>query len=54
MKVVSSQVLYEGKLKAVREIVEKQDGKRFTHETVYHPGAAVVLPVPDTGELILV
>lgn len=54
MQVVSSEVLYEGKLRAVREVVETPEGKRFVHETIQHPGAVVVLPIDAGGKLVFV
>jgi ADP-ribose pyrophosphatase len=54
MRVVSSEVLYEGKLRAVREVVETPEGKRFLHETIQHPGAVVVLPIDEAGRLVFV
>ncbi len=53
MKVVSTEVLYKGRLSAVCDTVEK-DGRRFRHETVQHPGAVVVLPIDRQGNFLLV
>lgn len=54
MKVVESELLYSGKLKAVRDTVEYPDGRRHRHETIEHPGAIVVLPVTEAGTILFV
>jgi ADP-ribose pyrophosphatase len=54
MKIVSSQVLYEGKLRGVRDVLEAEDGRRFRHETIEHPGAVVILPIRDDGAMLFV
>lgn len=54
MKIVDSEVLYEGKLRAVRDTVEYPDGRRHRHETIEHPGAVVILPIASNGSLIFV
>ena len=54
MKVIHSEVLYEGKLRGVCEVLEASDGKRFRHETIEHPGAVVILPVQDDGTILFV
>lgn len=54
MKVVESELLYKGKLKAVRDTVEYPDGRRHRHETIEHPGAIVVLPITDAGTILFV
>ncbi len=54
MKIISSEVLYEGRLRAVSEVVENADGKVFRHETIEHPGAVVVLPIDAEGRFIFV
>ena len=54
MKIVGSEVLYEGKLRAVRETVEYPDGRRHRHETIEHPGAVVILPISNGGTIIFV
>lgn len=38
----------------MREIIENPDGKTFTHETIQHPGAVVVLPLDDGGDILCV
>lgn len=54
MKVIHSEVLYEGKLRGVCEVLEASDGKRFRHETIEHPGAVVILPVREDGTILFV
>lgn len=54
MKVVETEVLYEGKLRAVRHVLENEDGKRFRHETIEHPGAVVILPILPDGQIVCV
>lgn len=54
MKIVSSEVLYEGKLRGVRDVLEAEDGRRFRHETIEHPGAVVILPIRDDGAMLFI
>lgn len=54
MKVVDSEVLYKGKLTAVRDTVEYPDGRRHRYETIEHPGAVVILPITATGTVLFV
>ena len=54
MKVISSEVLYQGRLRGVRELIENDRGVRYFHETIVHPGAVVVLPLTANGEIICV
>lgn len=54
MKIVETEVLYEGKLRAVRQVLENEQGKRFLHETIEHPGAVVVLPILPDGKIVCV
>lgn len=51
MRIVESEVLYEGKLRGIRDTVEADDGRRFRHETIEHPGAVVILPVLPDGRI---
>ena len=53
-KVLQSKELYTGKLRGVREIIENPDWKTFMHETIQHPGAVVVLPLDDGGDILCV
>ncbi len=54
MKVISSEVLYQGRLRGVRELVENDRGERYFHETIVHPGAVVVLPITANREIVCV
>lgn len=54
MKVLQSEVLYTGRLRAVREQIENDQGKRYSHETIEHPGAVVILPLMDDGQIVFV
>jgi len=54
MRVINSEVLYEGRLKLVRDIIEYSDGRRHAFESVVHPGAVVILPITATGAIIFV
>lgn len=54
MRVVKSEVLYQGRLRAVRDMVEYPDGKVHPHETIEHPGAVVILPITDAGTVLFV
>jgi ADP-ribose pyrophosphatase len=54
MRVVSSEVLYQGRLRGIRELVENDRGVRYFHETIEHPGAVVVLPLTAQGDIVCV
>jgi ADP-ribose pyrophosphatase len=54
MRIVDSEVLYQGRLKAVRDTVEYPDGRRHRHETIEHPGAVVILPITESGMVVFV
>lgn len=54
MKIISSEVIYEGKLRGVRDLLEADDGRRFGHETIEHPGAVVILPIRGDGAIIFI
>ncbi len=38
----------------VEKDVELPTGQTITHTTIHHPGAAVILPITDAGEVVLV
>lgn len=38
----------------VEKDVELPTGQTITHTTIHHPGAAVILPITDNGEIVLV
>ena len=54
MKIIKSEVVYQGRLKTVRYLLENNLGKQFVNETIEHPGAVVVLPISDNGEIVCV
>lgn len=54
MRIIESKVLYEGKLRGVRETIELAEGKRCVHETIEHPGAVVILPVEADGSFVFI
>lgn len=54
MRIVATEVLYQGRLKAVRDMVEYPDGRQHPHETIVHPGAVVILPLTADGKVVFV
>lgn len=54
MRVVSSEILYQGRLRAVRDTVEYPNGSCHAHETIEHPGAVVILPITASGSVVFV
>lgn len=51
---LSSEVVFEGRLLHVRrDAVRLPDGERSVREYIQHPGAVVVIPILDNGDLIL-
>lgn len=54
MKILHTEVLYQGKLKGVRDTIQSDEGKTFFHETIEHPGAVVVLPVMEDKRIVCV
>jgi ADP-ribose pyrophosphatase len=54
-KIVSSEVLFQGRLFALRrDRVIEPSGVRATREIILHPGSVVVLPVVPDGRLVLI
>lgn len=54
-KTLHSEIIFQGRfLKIVRDQVELPSGQIGHREYIKHPGAAVVLPVLDSGEIVLV
>lgn len=52
--VIESTLVYEGSfLKARRDIVRLPNGKSASREYIVHPGAVVVVPLFDDGQLLL-
>lgn len=54
MRILDSQLLYQGKLRGLRELVERDDGAVVRCETILHPGAVVILPILDDGRIVCV
>ena len=54
MRIVSSEILYQGRLRAVRDTVEYPGGRQHLHETIEHPGAVVILPLTASGKIVFV
>jgi ADP-ribose pyrophosphatase len=54
MKILRTEVLYQGKLRGVRDTLQNDEGKTFLHETIEHPGAVVILPVMDDGRIVCI
>jgi ADP-ribose pyrophosphatase len=54
MRIVESEVLYQGKLRGIRDVIELDDGRRFKHETIEHPGAVVILPILPDGRIAFI
>lgn len=54
-KTVDRKQIYQGKIIKVESVtVELQNGKQAARDIVIHPGAAVVIPITEDGELYLV
>lgn len=52
---LSSKMVFKGKIIRLRvDEVELPDGRRSTREIIEHPGAAVIVPVDDEGNVHLV
>jgi ADP-ribose pyrophosphatase len=51
---IASETVYQGKLLRVKcDTVSLHDGKRATREYVEHNGAVMIIPVLDSGELVM-
>lgn len=54
-KQLKSDLVFQGSfLKVLRDEVELPDGKKSTREYIPHPGAAMVVPVNDQGNLVMI
>jgi ADP-ribose pyrophosphatase len=54
-KVLRSEAIHSGRVFDLRrEEVELPNGRKSTLDLIHHPGAAVVVPVLDSGEVLLV
>jgi ADP-ribose pyrophosphatase len=54
MKILKTEVLYQGRLRGIRDYLENDCGKQYTHETIVHPGAVVILPIQADGKIVCV
>lgn len=52
--IVSSEVVYSGRIWDVRHDIVDYPGARFERDYVAHPGAVGVLPMNDRGEVLLI
>ncbi|MEY4296126.1 MAG: hypothetical protein RLY82_1814 [Pseudomonadota bacterium] len=51
---ISSQLVYEGDfLRVKHDVVTLPNGKTATREHIIHPGAVVIIPLLDNGEVLL-
>lgn len=51
---VSGEAVFDGKLLHVRrDVVRLPDGAHATREYIVHPGAVTIIPILDSGELVL-
>jgi len=54
-KIIASREVFKGRLLKVKvEEVVLADGGRARREVVYHPGAVAIVPLTDTGKVVLV
>jgi ADP-ribose pyrophosphatase len=53
-KILQTEVLYQGRLRALRYHMQNDAGKRYTHESIEHPGAVVILPIMADGRIVCV
>lgn len=54
-KQLKSDLVYQGSfLKVLRDEVELPDGNKATREYIPHPGASMIIPVTDQGQLVMV
>ncbi len=52
---ISSQVAYNGRfLKVIRDTIKSDDGQTLVREYVQHPGASLVVPLLESGNLITI
>ena len=52
---LSSEEIYNGRiLRVTRDTVRLEDGTTAYREVVHHPGGACVVPLTDTGEILMV
>jgi ADP-ribose pyrophosphatase len=52
---LKSDLVYQGSfLRVLRDEVELPDGNKATREYIPHPGAAMIIPVTDQGQLVMI
>ena len=42
------------RISLVEELIELPNGKQIVHTTIAHPGAAVILPIDDNGNIVII
>src|SRR4051812_47475161 len=53
-KTLKSDLVFKGSfLKVLRDEVELPDGNTTTREYIPHPGAAMIIPITDQGQLVM-
>jgi ADP-ribose pyrophosphatase len=51
---LNSEIVYQGSfLQVLKDEVELPNGKKATREYIPHPGAAMVIPITDKGQLVM-
>lgn len=54
-KQLKTEIVYEGSfLKVHKDEVELPDGQKSSREYIQHPGAAMLVPVTDDGQLVMI
>ena len=54
LPVIDSKTVYEGKtIRVLEELVQRSETATYTHVTVKHPGAVVILPQDNDGSLFV-
>lgn len=54
-KLISSEIVYEGKIIQVsKDVIELENGRKTQRDVVHHQAAACVVPVFDNGEVCIV
>ena len=54
-KQVSSKLIYKARLFDLKKVkMRRSNGHKFAHDVLFHPGAAVIVPVLPTGDFVLV
>lgn len=53
--VIQSDLVYDGSfLKIERDIIRGPDGKNYSREYIKHPGAAMIVPIKDDGNVVMI